>query len=134
MSAHATTSSPGANERGLALSTIRPFDIAAWVNELQEKHAAPGVKQHQLAAVRMLFDWLVTSKLRDGTNKLCRADAPSGFRIGFRMEQFLPVHRVGSDCRLPFGRGEPVREAMRGSLLRLRMGLWVKQDDIIEIQ
>jgi hypothetical protein len=72
--------------------------------------------------------------LRDGTNRLCRADAHSGFRIGFRMEQFLPVHRVGSDCRLPFGRGEPGREAMRGSLLRLRMGLWVKQDDIIEIQ
>jgi site-specific recombinase XerD len=33
--------------------------VAVWVKELQEKHGAPGVKQ-QLAAVRMLFDWLVT--------------------------------------------------------------------------
>jgi site-specific recombinase XerD len=48
--------------RGLALTTIRPFDVAAWVKELQEKHAAPGVKQ-QLAAVRMLFDWLVTGQV-----------------------------------------------------------------------
>jgi site-specific recombinase XerD len=42
--------------------SIRPFDVAAWVNELQEKHGAPGVKQ-QLAAVRMLFDWLVTGQV-----------------------------------------------------------------------
>jgi site-specific recombinase XerD len=48
--------------RGLTLSTIRPFDVAAWVKELQQKHGAPGVKQ-QLAAVRMLFDWLVTGQV-----------------------------------------------------------------------
>src|SRR5215468_5132848 len=48
--------------RGLSLTTIRPFDVASWVKELQEKHGAPGVKQ-QLAAVRMLFDWLVTGQL-----------------------------------------------------------------------
>ena len=49
-------------DRGLALTAIRPFDVAAWVNELQEKHGAPGVKQ-QLAAVRMLFDWLITGQV-----------------------------------------------------------------------
>ena len=38
-------------QRGLTLAAIRPFDVAAWVNDLQEKHGAPGVKQ-QLAAVR----------------------------------------------------------------------------------
>src|SRR3954471_20817308 len=48
--------------RGLSLTSIRPFDVAAWVKELQEKHGAPGVKQ-QLAAVRMLFDWLVTGQV-----------------------------------------------------------------------
>src|SRR6202012_5821488 len=41
---------------------IRPFDVAAWVKELQEHHSAPGVKQ-QLAAVRMLFDWLITGQV-----------------------------------------------------------------------
>jgi site-specific recombinase XerC len=41
---------------------MRPFDVAAWIKELQEKHGAPGVKQ-QLAAVRMLFDWLITGQV-----------------------------------------------------------------------
>lgn len=48
--------------RGLSLATIRPFDVGAWVLELQEKHGAPSVKQ-QLAAVRMLFDWLVIGQV-----------------------------------------------------------------------
>src|SRR5690349_19610263 len=48
--------------RGLRLTSIRPFDVAAWVKELQEKHGAPGAKQ-ELAAVRMLFDWLVTGQM-----------------------------------------------------------------------
>src|SRR3954464_7070181 len=49
-------------QRGLTFAAIRPFDVAAWVKELQEKHGAPGVKQ-QLAAVRMLFDWLITGQV-----------------------------------------------------------------------
>ena len=48
--------------RGLSLTSIRPFDVAAWVKELQQIHGAPGVKQ-QLAAVRMLFDWLITGQI-----------------------------------------------------------------------
>ena len=48
--------------RGLSLTAIRPFDVAAWVKELQQTHGAPGVKQ-QLAAVRMLFDWLITGQI-----------------------------------------------------------------------
>jgi site-specific recombinase XerD len=48
--------------RGGTLGAIRPFDVAAWVNELQENHGAAGVKQ-QLAAVRMLFDWLVVGQV-----------------------------------------------------------------------
>src|SRR4051794_22266389 len=48
--------------RGLTLAEIRPFDVAAWVEELQQDHSPPGVKQ-QLAAVRMLFDWLVIGQV-----------------------------------------------------------------------
>jgi site-specific recombinase XerD len=48
-------------QRGLTLMAIRPFDVAAWVNELDE-YSAPSVKQ-QLAAVRMLFDWLVIGQV-----------------------------------------------------------------------
>ena len=29
--------------RGLSLTAIRPFDVAAWVKELQQTHGAPGV-------------------------------------------------------------------------------------------
>src|SRR3954466_11470837 len=43
--------------RGLSLTAIRPFDVAAWVKDLQQEHSAPGVKQ-QLTAVRMLFHCL----------------------------------------------------------------------------
>ena len=39
-------------DRGLTLTAIRPFDVGEWIEQLQEKHGAAGVKQ-QLAAVRM---------------------------------------------------------------------------------
>jgi site-specific recombinase XerD len=46
------------DERGLILPSIRPFDVVAWIDQIREKHRAPGVEQ-QLAAVRMLFDWFI---------------------------------------------------------------------------
>src|SRR6201993_538224 len=49
-------------ERGLTLTTIRPFDVATYIEALQQTHSAPAVKQ-QLAAVRMLFDWLITGQV-----------------------------------------------------------------------
>jgi len=41
------------------LAEIEPLHIAAYIEELQAVMAKPTVKQH-LAAIRMLFDWLVT--------------------------------------------------------------------------
>jgi site-specific recombinase XerD len=49
-------------DRGLMLTAIRPFDVAARVEQLQAQHEAPSVKQ-QLAAVRQLFDWLITGQI-----------------------------------------------------------------------
>src|ERR1700732_234583 len=49
------------DDRGLTLTTIRPHDVATYIETLQQTHAAPGVKQ-QLAAMRMLFDWLITGQ------------------------------------------------------------------------
>src|SRR5437868_5916353 len=49
-------------QRGLALAAIRPFDVAPYIEGLQPQHSAPGVKQ-PLAAVRMLFDWLVVGQV-----------------------------------------------------------------------
>ncbi len=49
--------------RGITdLKLIKPIVVAAYVEELQQTHAKPSVKQH-LATIRMLFDWLVTGQV-----------------------------------------------------------------------
>jgi integrase/recombinase XerD len=45
--------------RRLDLDTISPVAVASYVEHLMARRSAPTVKQH-LAAIRMLFDWLVT--------------------------------------------------------------------------
>ena len=44
------------------LADIEPFHVAAYIETLQKRLAAPSVKQH-LAAIRMLFDWLVVGQV-----------------------------------------------------------------------
>ena len=44
------------------LGAVRPVHIATYIEELQETLAAPSVKL-QLAAIRMLFDWLVVGQI-----------------------------------------------------------------------
>jgi site-specific recombinase XerD len=50
------------DERGLSLPAIRPFDVSTYIEYRQQTHSAPDVKQ-QLAAIRMLFDWLITGQV-----------------------------------------------------------------------
>jgi site-specific recombinase XerD len=51
--------------RGLhELAAVQPFHVAAFIKELQGSFAPPTVKQH-LAALRMLFDWLVTGHVME---------------------------------------------------------------------
>jgi site-specific recombinase XerD len=47
-----------------ALPDVEPVHVAAWTEELSRRRelAAPSVKQH-LAAIRMLFDWLVVGQI-----------------------------------------------------------------------
>ena len=45
-----------------ALTDVQPFHVAAFIKEMQRDFAPPTVKQH-LAALRMLFDWLVTGHI-----------------------------------------------------------------------
>jgi site-specific recombinase XerD len=55
---------------GLQLATVEPFHVAAFIKDLQDKpfplkqkpFSPPAVKQH-LAALRMLFDWLVIGQI-----------------------------------------------------------------------
>ena len=44
------------------LEKIRPVLVAGYVEELQATRSAPTVKQH-LAAIKMLFDWLVVGQV-----------------------------------------------------------------------
>ena len=44
------------------LAGVQPIHVAAYVEELQQTHSRPTVKQH-LAALRMLFDWLVVGQV-----------------------------------------------------------------------
>jgi integrase/recombinase XerD len=48
--------------RRLTLRSIEPIAVAAYVQELKGRLSTPSVKQH-LAAIRMLFDWLVTGQV-----------------------------------------------------------------------
>jgi site-specific recombinase XerD len=49
-------------DRGLTLTTIRSYDVATYIETRCLTHSAPDVKQ-QLAAIRMLFDWLITGQV-----------------------------------------------------------------------
>jgi site-specific recombinase XerD len=50
-------------QRGLAsIVDIEPLHIGAYVEALTRSHSAPTAKQ-RLAAIRMLFDWLVTGQI-----------------------------------------------------------------------
>jgi site-specific recombinase XerD len=48
--------------RRLKLDTVNPIAISTYIETLMTKRSAPTVKQH-LAAIRMLFDWLVTGQI-----------------------------------------------------------------------
>jgi len=51
-------------DRGVGLLQVEPVVVAAYVKGLEQGRSVPTVKQH-LAAIRMLFDWLVTGHVVD---------------------------------------------------------------------
>ena len=53
--------------RGLALAQISPIAVATYIEEMHGRYRAPTIKQH-LAAIRRLFDWLVTGHFRHAEN------------------------------------------------------------------
>jgi len=55
-------------------SSVKPIHVAAYVEELQKIRSKPTVKQH-LAAIRMLFDWLVIGHVME-TNPAHSVRAP----------------------------------------------------------
>src|ERR1700682_355008 len=49
-------------EHGLELDQLQPVIVASYIETLQAPMSAPSVKQH-LAAIRMLFDWLILGQI-----------------------------------------------------------------------
>lgn len=49
-------------DHGLGLRQIRPLHMAAYIEAKQREWSAPSIKQH-LAALRMLFNWLVIGQV-----------------------------------------------------------------------
>jgi site-specific recombinase XerC len=45
-----------------SIAAVQPLHVAAWVEQQTQDHAAPTVKL-RLAALRHLFDWLVTGQV-----------------------------------------------------------------------
>jgi site-specific recombinase XerC len=45
-----------------SITAIQPLHVAAWIERQTQTHSAPTVKQ-RLAAIRHLFDWLVTGQI-----------------------------------------------------------------------
>lgn len=54
------------------LASVKPLHVTAYIEVLQEELAKPTVKQY-LAAIRMLFDWLVVGHVVGGQPRPCRA-------------------------------------------------------------
>ncbi len=50
------------DEKRISRQQLQPFLVASYVEELGRELAAPSVKQH-LAAIRMLFHWLVIGQV-----------------------------------------------------------------------
>ncbi len=49
-------------DRGLELRDIKSYHVSAYIEELAQTMAPPSVKQH-LAAIRMLYDWMVVGQI-----------------------------------------------------------------------
>jgi len=79
-------------DRGLTLTTIRPFDVSTYIETLQQTHSAPSVKQ-QLAAVRMLFDWLI-----------CQSASNRDPRFACKRDPLFEI--AGNDSARPGGAGQ----------------------------
>jgi site-specific recombinase XerD len=57
------------------LAAVRTYHVSAYVEGLGRRYRAPTVKQH-LAAIRMLFDWLIVGQIFAGPNPAAAVRGP----------------------------------------------------------
>jgi hypothetical protein len=87
--------------RGLTLITIRPFDVATYMETLQQTHSAPGVKQ-QLFALEAAIDKALLSAFGHGTPAYMRYNRAATLDHGPLITN-VPVRStvVPPDCAEP---------------------------------
>ena len=78
----------------LTLGTLRTHHVAAYIEFLSRSYSPPSVKQH-LAAIRMLFDWLVVRQVVEVTRPL-RCAAPSTSSRKARPRCSMPMRLASS--------------------------------------
>jgi hypothetical protein len=78
---------------------IEPLHVATYIEALQEKMAKPTVKEH-LAAIRMLFDWLVSALIGVITYAFARIGAVVSMRVSVSRSATFTKGRKGRTNRM----------------------------------
>ena len=107
------------------LAAVRTHHVSAYVEVLGRRYRAPTVKQH-LAAIRMLFDWLIVGQIFAGPNPAAAVRGPKhvvkkGKTSGARRrrgEEAARQHRRLDDRRP----ARPGADRAAGLHLRARLG------------
>ena len=97
--------------RGLALDQVEPVVVAAYVEELTRARSPATVKQH-LAALRMLFDWLVVGQVAMWSSRVRLARPILRPGAARELTRFRPDRRSADRGRR--GRVAPRCRAQRG--------------------
>ena len=92
-------------QHGVTLQQVSPFIVAGYVEQLTQRRSAPTVKLH-LAAIRMLFDWLVVGQVVPvnpaasvrGPKHVVKKGKDTGVD-GCRGTTVARRHRLLEDCR-----------------------------------
>ena len=85
-----------------SVAAVQPLHVAAWIEQQTREHAAPTAKL-RLAALRHLFDWLVTGEFARATGWTKRTL--------YREPRYAPAELITGLPRWPLR--EDMRAAMR---------------------
>jgi hypothetical protein len=108
-----------ARENGLALDTVRPFHVAAYIEQMPG--SKPTIKQ-KLAAIRMLYDFLVVRQLVP-VNPTASVRGPK-YVVKRGKKKMLAPRRVAFGIAFDIARvcvhlrGDPTQHRCRDSFLR----------------
>jgi len=99
-----------------SIADVKPLHVAAYIEQLGRERSAPTVKQ-RLAAIRHLFDWLVTGQVMP-VNPASSVRGPShSVKRGKRLLMCAAI-ALARYCRLPTTQMSPARSRSRSSANR----------------